>query len=220
MININRKQELEQSITRLIATYQLAMQEGDRSDILTKSVVTRSIIDSGRALANHLRTREQGTDDLVQKLENYYQALHAEDWAGKSASVVTKGATKMGITAGVMVALALNLLIGLANFGAQIGFNLVRLMAYPFIIYYLWKWFNDGYEKFSTGDQNPSQAHVILSRTIDPVEQQVYSLIGGSRPARTFERIEQGSAILYGVILFVLACGILFGFLQFLSTGT
>jgi hypothetical protein len=195
------------------------MQECDKSDILTKSEVTRSIIDSGQALANRLRTREQSTDNLVHKLEQYYQALHAEDWAGKSASAVKTGAVMMGITASVVVILACKFIKGLFNYSALVGFNLALLCSYPWVIGYFIKLFNDGYKKFSTADPNPSQARYLLSRTVDPAENQVYALIGGSRPARTFERVEQGGAILVGVITFIVASGIVWGFLNFLIAG-
>lgn len=210
MADTNHQQKLEESVTRLIQAYRLALEEGDKSDILTRAEVTRSVIDSGQALANRLVTRVQGADILAQKLEHYVNALHADDIAGKAASVVKKGAAMMGITAGVMLALALNLLGAVYEVGFMAGPVILRLLAYPLAMIWLIRLFHAAYKDFSTRDQreqNPSQARAILSHTVDPVEQQVYALIGGRPPARTFHRVGQGGAIIIGVILFVFVWG-------------
>ena len=57
-----------------------AKRQSDSHDIVTRATVTRSIIDSARALANRLRTREHGVEKLVEDVEKYYQALRPEDW--------------------------------------------------------------------------------------------------------------------------------------------
>jgi hypothetical protein len=107
------------------------------------------------------------------------------------------------------------MLLALFEGCAFVGFNLVRyIIAYPILLRYLYLGLKSAYDDFSRAQDNPSMARIILSRTVDPAEQQVYALIGGNRPARTFERINQGGAIVVGVIVFVVACGILWGILQ------
>lgn len=205
MITTNRKQEIEKSITQLIAAYQLAMQEGDRSDILTKSIVTSSIIDSGRALATRLRTREQGTDDLVQKLELYYQALHAEDWVEKSKSAITKIAAFTGLTAGVMIPLILKFLLALLEDSFNFFIKILSSGSLLYVFVQILRW---AYKEISNASSKPSMANNILSRTVAPAESQVYALIGGNRPVRRVELINYGVATGVGVIVFVIACGL------------
>ncbi len=204
-----------------MAAYQEAIKESDQSDFLTKAEVIRSVRDSSRAIANRLRTREQGTDDLVEKLEQYSQALHPEDWVERSRSVATWAAGIMGLTAGAMAGLVLDALAGLFLAGAFVGANLIRyLLAYPVLLGVGLRILDNAYNEYMQASRQPSQlskARFILSKTVDPAEKEVYAVLGGSRPARTFERAEQGGALLIGVMFFVFALGVVWAILQIFS---
>src|SRR5687768_11813991 len=96
-----RSRELQQAHRDLMSAYREAIRAAEREDPFTKASVTRTVIDSGRALAGRLRTREEGVDDLAESLEKYTAALRPEDWVEKVGPVtksVTKIAGLMGLT--------------------------------------------------------------------------------------------------------------------------
>jgi hypothetical protein len=107
----NRIARLQLAVTNLLYAYREAKRQSDPQEIITRAAVTRSIIDSARALVNRMRTREHGVEKLVEEVEKYYQALRPEDWVERSSGAAAMTASILGITitAGAIVGLALKL---------------------------------------------------------------------------------------------------------------
>jgi len=200
-----------------MSAYREAIRAAERGDPFTKASVTRTVIDSGRALAGRLRTREEGVEDLAESLEKYSAALRPEDWVekvGPVKKVVMTAAALIGITAGVMAGFAVNLIVAVVDAGFVVGSNIVRIIITPGVLFVGLRILQGLYLEYQTGGSAPSTssaAQTILERTVDPAEGAMYSLLGGSRPARTVERVNQVAAVVVGAALFILAAAFTWG---------
>jgi hypothetical protein len=203
-----------------MSAYREAIRAAERRDPFTKASVTRTVIDSGRALAGRLRTREEGVEDLAESLEKYSAALRPEDWVekvGPVKKIVMTAAALIGITAGVMAGFAVNLIVAVVDAGFVVGSNIARIIITPGVLFVGLRILQGLYLEYQTGSSGPSTssaAQTILERTVDPAEGAMYSLLGGSRPARTVERVSQVAAVVVGAALFILAAAFTWGVTQ------
>lgn len=217
MVNMTDKRELENSVTRLVETYKVAINEAEKSDILTRAMVTRGIIDSSQGLANRLITHVHDSDAAVQKLTQFNTALRGKDYAGKAASLAKWGFAKVGITAGIALGLAWALIQLLFMMGEVASPAILRLITIPAVLAGLIKVLQSSYKELMKAGEYPTPAREILSRVVDPVEREVCVLIGINPPTRTFDRVEQGGALLISVIAFVFGSGVVWGIWNFLG---
>jgi hypothetical protein len=189
------------------------MQATQNADVLTKAEVTRTIVDSGRSIANAIRTRVDGADAIAQSLESYVNALHPEDLVAKAKSGVTEAAAILGITTGTVAGVALDVVRGLFALGEAVGANagaiVSRIVAYPPLLYFLVRAAQAAYENYEnrSGSQQ-SHASMILSQAVDSAERSICTTIGVAPPPRLFKRAGQGFAVALGAMLFVVAAGI------------
>jgi hypothetical protein len=201
----------------LLNAYRTALREADSTDIATRAAVTRAVFDSSKAAAAKLETRAEGVDDVAKKFQSFTSSVQPEDIVGKTYTAVTGAAAAMGITAGVILGIAVDVLRALAEAGQQVGANapaiLTRVFAYPPLVYGLGRLFQSAYESWERDRREaqtvPNQS--ILARTVDPAERELYKVLGGSPPIRTLKQAQYAGAVVLGVVLCVVFAGIVVG---------
>lgn len=212
----------------LLEAYKRAVNAAESTGPLAKAEVTRSILDSGRAVVARLRTRESGVDDLIREFESYIAALHPEDlvakgWnASQGAYAIAAAALGGGAILGFAGGLVLEFVLFLVEAGQQIGATMATIATglTGGMVYLILRGASNAYEEYQRSQNGPpslSAAAQILRDSVDPAEVAFYQVAGGSRPVRTFEAANTGlNVVAYGV-LGLLGGAIAYGFVGAMS---
>ena len=80
---------------QLISAYQATARAADNVDVVEKSIIINTLVTSGRAAANRLRTRVPNSEADARQLDTFTTAIQGEDYIARGLSVANTYRTQI-----------------------------------------------------------------------------------------------------------------------------